>query len=339
MIQSRRDCLKDVKHNGQVHAGLWLDRYLHDQKPPDEKVESGKEPPITVLVGEVAKTAEREEYAKFFARWKAYLVEQGAVWLEAAALGRLVVGLGAESVLENSIALHRTYGVPHIPGSALKGLAAAYARQRLDGALWGVETDAYRTLFGDTTSAGYVTFFDALYVPGSGYKGQALYADVITVHHQDYYQEGKNPPADWDDPNPNSFLSATGKYLLALRSDFPEWVQAAFAILGRALREEGIGAKTSSGYGRMEIEPEPVRVEPGRAEAEELMRRVAALSSQLVAPQIPQLADAWGKVPDGAPKLEAAQAILDRVKAAGREKASQGKPWYERLREYVRVKG
>jgi len=43
------------------------------------------------------------------------------------AASRVIVGLGAESVLETSIRLHRIYGFPIIPGSALKGLARAYA--------------------------------------------------------------------------------------------------------------------------------------------------------------------------------------------------------------------
>lgn len=43
------------------------------------------------------------------------------------AASRVVVGLGAESVLETSIRLHRVYGFPILPGSALKGLARSYA--------------------------------------------------------------------------------------------------------------------------------------------------------------------------------------------------------------------
>jgi len=44
---------------------------------------------------------------------------------------RLVVGLGDESVYETSIRLNRNYGVPYIPGSALKGVAKHYAIYRL----------------------------------------------------------------------------------------------------------------------------------------------------------------------------------------------------------------
>ena len=49
------------------------------------------------------------------------------------AASRVIVGLGAESVLETSIRLHRVYGFPILPGSALKGLTRAYA-------LWEIAT-------------------------------------------------------------------------------------------------------------------------------------------------------------------------------------------------------
>jgi CRISPR-associated protein Cmr6 len=179
----------------------------------------------------------------------------------------MAVGLGDESVLETSVALHHTYGVPYIPGSALKGLAASFVRQWLENeTAWGTwEQDengkkqawkpgtAYKIVFGNTDTAGYITFFDALYVPGTGYNGHALYPDIITVHHKEYYGSGNTPPADWDNPKPVPFLSATGNYLIALAGR-ADWVGVVFKLLARALAEMGIGAKTSSGYGRMKLE-------------------------------------------------------------------------------------
>ena len=111
-------------------------------------------------------------------------------------------------------------------------------------------------IFGDTRNAGYITFYDALYIPGTGrYRGNALAPDIITVHHQKYYQDAEAIPSDGDDPNPIPFLSATGDFLLALgAADFrgpTRWVDLTFQILAEALEKLGIGAKTSSGYGRM----------------------------------------------------------------------------------------
>lgn len=247
-MSSRRDSLKDIPFEKSVHAGLWLDKYIKDQVA--DKVKSD-------FVENISTTSPPALYDAFYKRWEKTLRDLGIKPREAKVLGRMVIGLGDESVLETSIALHRTYGVPYIPGSALKGLAASYVRQKL-GEDWKKEGEAYKTIFGETDEAGYITFFDAYYVPGSGYKGQALYPDVITVHHQKYYQDPNNPPADWDDPIPVPFLSATGSYLIALvGSELQEqeaWIEATFAILRDALAEMGIGAKTSSGYGRLELE-------------------------------------------------------------------------------------
>jgi len=241
-----------------AHAGLWLDKYIRDQERKDEESWSeGRdgEKPKNELVTQVAGIGEPAEYKGFYDRWEAALKERGVEPRKATVLGRMVIGIGAESVLENAITLHRTYGVPVIPGSALKGLAAAYARQRL-GDEWagkaGEEKPAYETVFGTAKKAGYITFFDALYVPGSGGRDGALHSDVLTVHHPQYYQQGKDAPADWDSPVPIPFLSATGEYLIALAGP-KEWVSATFEILRLALAEMGVGAKTSSGYGRMKL--------------------------------------------------------------------------------------
>ncbi len=250
---SRRQDVATMKADQAQHAGLWLDKYL----VAEGGNQSGDDKPKSILVGEAARIPEPPIYEAFYKRWKRSLAEIGVpeTHMRAAKVtGRLAVGLGSESVLETAITLHRTYGVPFIPGSALKGLAASYARRRLEGAGWRKDGEDHNILFGSTETAGYVTFFDALYVPGSGFrnsekKPQALWADVITVHHPTYYQ-GDQPPADWDSPNPIPFLSATGNYLIALHGE-ERWVQAAFEILELALTEEGIGAKTSSGYGRM----------------------------------------------------------------------------------------
>jgi len=238
LYPSRRKKLDSVQASHSQHAGLWLDRFLPQQIKEEHKLKDKEPHPYTALIGEAHTIVEPIEYKEIFARWKRMLSReqlsqhQSVLYREAPVRGRMVVGLGNESILENSITIHRTYGVPYIPGSALKGLAAAYAHRFLADAKWRKEVrdkegtlispigGAHKIMFGDTISAGYVTFFDALYVSGSGFKGQdgnphALWPDVITVHHPDYYQEKKQgekpdeklvPPADWDSPTPISFM-------------------------------------------------------------------------------------------------------------------------------------
>lgn len=284
MINSMRDRIATlaIRPNKNSHTGLWLDRMLNKQVSKEEKLPKNTEHPYTTHIQTTCSILENSDYETFFTnRWLPALPQKNL--RVAQAVGRLVVGLGSESAWENNITLHRTYGVPYIPGSALKGLAAAYAHKFLAEETWRkahkVEQgeqmpigDAHKIMFGDTTSEGYVTFFDALYLPNSGHlnedtkKNQALWPDVITVHHPKYYSEEKEkpkedkkeqkadilPPADWDDPTPISFVSATGQYLIALAG--PEkWVETAFQILEKGLSELGVGAKTSSGYGRMNV--------------------------------------------------------------------------------------
>lgn len=248
MANSRREVLSGVEKLGTTHVGLWLDRYLKEQ------VEGGGENAKGSHLQCAAKSPVPGVYRAFYERWQQTLEDAGASMRKAQAQGRLVIGLGGESVLETSILLHHTYGVPYLPGSSLKGFAARYARTRLATASWGKDSEAFETLFGSTGEAGYVTFFDALYVPGSARGDCPLAPDVITVHHPAYYRgEPGAPPADWDSPIPVPFLSAGGAYLIALHGA-ANWVVAAFEILRLALIEEGIGAKTSSGYGRMMLE-------------------------------------------------------------------------------------
>ncbi len=254
-MSSRRKDLREITGEKVSHAGLWLDKYITNQSR--EETESRRQ-----LVAKVATIPISAAYKIYYQHWEKTLTSYGAQTRKAEVKGHMVVGLGAESVLETSVALHRTYGVPYIPGSALKGLAASYVEQQLkNDDAWKKEGEAYKVIFGDTTTAGYVTFFDALYIPGTGTNGQPLHPDVITVHHPNYYQGAKNkevPPADWDSPTPIPFLSATGTYLIALAAPEiqqpAEWLDTTFTILGEALETMGIGAKTSSGYGRMKLE-------------------------------------------------------------------------------------
>jgi CRISPR-associated protein Cmr6 len=243
-----------------ANAGLILDRWLPGDKNEMDLVgEKGSSK--SLLVKKVAQQNSLAGYRRFFDRWQrqtSTLSNQGYVLKtgRATAVGRMVVGLGNESVLETSITLHHTFGVPYIPGSALKGVTASYAHKHLNDDLWRKGKDAHIALFGDTEQQGAVLFLDALPVPQ---PEPLLHPDVLTPHHQDYYSETKDngkllPPADWDDPNPVPFLSAVGTYLVVLASKEEVVLRAAFDFLKAGLEKEGIGAKTSSGYGRLSLE-------------------------------------------------------------------------------------
>jgi CRISPR-associated protein Cmr6 len=226
------------------HPGLWLDRYLERQPPRGEALT-----PYNDLVEQCSRIHEPAIYRPAFKRWESTLKEMGVRPLVARTTYRLAAGHGRESVIETGIALHHTYGVPYIPGSSLKGVAAGYAAQKL--ANWGSGSQAAVDLFGTPDVAGYVTFLDALPLPDRW----KLLPDTITVHHPNYYQ-GSQPPADWDDPTPIPFVSAVGDFLIALYvpdANAQAWADAAYGILRMALAEDGVGGKTSSGYGRLDL--------------------------------------------------------------------------------------
>jgi CRISPR-associated protein Cmr6 len=333
MKPARRCAVQQIKHNQGMHAGLWLDKYMIELLERQEKLTADQKSPTYMHVKHVVNTDVPPTYHRFFERWQAELKACGAHTLRADVQGRLSIGLGDESVLETSITLHHTYGVPYLPGSALKGLAASFARQRL-GEAWASSSEAYATMFGSTEAAGYVTFFDALYVPDSGYQQKPLHADVLTVHHRDYYEGKQTAPADWDSPTPVPFVVATGTFLVALAGPDEAWTQAAFNILRHALHERGIGAKTSSGYGRMALEEPPP--DHQRQEAEAVIKRIENLPPKDVPNQINNFFQQWEKLSLRAElKRQVAQAIVDKVRAAGREKQSADKIWYKTLLAYI----
>lgn len=328
MRYSRRKNLEGIKESS--HAGLWLDKYVTSQ---DKATDTAN--PRFDLVKSVSQISEPAEYGHFYRQWESSLKSLGAVTRESQVQGRMIVGLGEESVIETSVTLHQTYGVPYIPGSAIKGMGASFVRNFL-GDDWSEESKAYQTVFGTTDDAGYITFFDALYVPKSGRNGKALWPDIITVHHQEYYGNDGKPPADWDSPTPVPFLSATGKYLIALAGP-QKWVDRVFEILKYAFEDIGVGAKTSSGYGRLILDaPKPVGSQAGTGlsgAAEKLLAEIKAIKD--VSSQIKQKYDETKKLnlaPHEQKKI--AEAIIERVKKEW--KSGKDKPWFKELEELVK---
>ncbi len=253
---------RDRRPQGQ-HPGLILQRYL--TRPVAEKdggsTEKGK------ILRAAAQSAQNEAlrhiYALAFDRWTKSPSGGGPHRSEdLKTAGRLIVGLGSENVLETGIRLHHTYGLPIIPGSALKGLASHYCAQ-----VWGQAggnhlfqkgRDYHRLLFGTTDDGGVIRFHDAWVLPESIHDG-CLRLDVMTPHHPDWQREQeKAPPTDFDSPTPIPFLSVAGAFRVTISwagpaadSQAEKWTDLAFTLLKTALQDWGVGGKTSSGYGRL----------------------------------------------------------------------------------------
>lgn len=175
---------------------------------------------------------------------------------------RWVIGLGNQAILETSITLHHTYGVPYVPGSALKGLTQAlimlnlepqpltarlqqYGRDRAITDLFGAQTEVGQ----NSDRAGQVVFVGA--VPTEPPK---LKVDVMTPHFSAYYQGRQNEPLEVEDPIPVPFLVVSGgAYDLTVTKRTPrvsnDLLVLAADLCVAALDEMGIGGKTAKGYG------------------------------------------------------------------------------------------
>ncbi len=190
---------------------------------------------------------------------------------------RLVIGLGASHPQETSMTLHHIYGIPYIPGSAVKGVTRHWAvlkfaeeyvkkgkniEEAIEAVAKALENgeeleelkDIYLNpeitfqdlikIFGTQKEEGKVIFFDAY--PDENIK---LKIDIMNPHYPKYYT-GNEPPADWQNPNPIKFLTVENtKFQFYLSSRDKDLLNKAKTLLKDALKNHGIGAKTSIGYG------------------------------------------------------------------------------------------
>lgn len=235
------------------NLGLWLERYAaYEGKgngfevAQDSKKRKNHPVPDQETIQAVAK------------RHKAMLADYQACGYHVAALKtspdwRVVIGLGSASVLETGLTTHRVYGFPYLPGSSVKGLARAYAT--LVGEAQAADLLA---VFGDTTQAGQVIFFDAIPLK------LTLELDIMNPHVADYYQ-GNSPPADYLSPTPIYFLTIgnQSEFHFAMAGRDAGLVEQAREWLCGALVELGAGGKTTAGYGAFIIKSKKIaRVSP-----------------------------------------------------------------------------
>ncbi len=184
-----------------------------------------------------------------YRRWLNMTTAVGALHFSAVTDWRMVVGLGGETVLETDMTLHHLYGIPYIPGSALKGLTRAYVTGEVFPSK-DIEHDneTVKQIFGSQEHAGTVIFFDAMPVDGKA----TFVLDIMNSHYPNYYGE-KKPPTNDQNPNPVTFLTVTNTaFMFALAPRNPRYiddVNTAKDWLQKALEKYGVGGKTSAGYG------------------------------------------------------------------------------------------
>ena len=182
---------------------------------------------------------------------KLYCVDATVDW-------RLIVGLGGEHVQETNMTLHHIYGIPYIPGSAVKGVLNHWWFQELqekkdfiddkgkvdeDKAMKDSDYLDYIKTFGSQEQRGKVKFLDA-------YPEKVHFAtDIMNPHYPKYYG-GSEPPTDHQNPVPINFLTVEETtFRFAFLAEKQEHLDHLKTRFKKALKIKGVGAKTAVGYG------------------------------------------------------------------------------------------
>jgi CRISPR-associated protein Cmr6 len=186
-----------------------------------------------------------------------------------------MTGMGHEHPTENGFSFLSPYGLPYLPGSSIKGVVRAAARELCEGewgdTLWGDQAqDAMAVLFGqggeDDARRGALTFLDCIpLLP----RRNPLVVEIMTPHQGHYYQADFNKsaqslsPHESENPVPIAYLAVppTSEFSFLVTCDrtllteglladdlWRRLLQEAFA---HAFKWLGFGAKTSLGYGAM----------------------------------------------------------------------------------------
>jgi len=273
-----------------AHVGLWLDRmlsqsFLQKEEKRDQEW-TGRRQLYRAAVAALAPAPNPENdppavrgYRSLFEDWKTALQAHDRSVVRRCipfiSTSRILLHPASNStVTDGTILLHHTYGVPYIPGSALKGAL----RSRLDklAAGKGPEARRIREITGEILGrlgsdpadeeglASLLDFYDALWIPEppSNLKGWSpLALDIVNPHHPTYYTERggeRGLPGDSDEPIPVQRLSLAPKaqFLVVVEApsapELTPWLDWLLdEVLAAALADDGIGAWTSAGYGRL----------------------------------------------------------------------------------------
>jgi CRISPR-associated protein Cmr6 len=192
------------------------------------------------------------------------------ITINAKLISPMILGLGESHPAETSMVFDHTSGIPYIPASSIKGVnrysqAVEYI---LDSKNTEFKDDAPEQesliplFFGSQTQKGDILFLDA-------YPADIpqLKEDIMNPHYNQYYGEDNpnkiKPPSDTENPVPIKFLAvkegAEFIFRILYKTEKTEELsneqikEKIINFFNRSLVKEGIGAKTSLGYGHFGI--------------------------------------------------------------------------------------
>lgn len=186
------------------------------------------------------------EQSRLLEKTSLYQVEK----YEFSVMNKMMIGYGGTTTYNNDITLHPIYGIPYMPGQAIKGVLKHYISNYTDDP----KAKILSSYLGDEDKKGDILFFDAY--PKEDCE---IVEDVMSVHHKDYYTSLESFPRDDDTTTVIKFLAVKGSFVIRLgicnklmkSTDFDNGLL--LSVLKDALYKVGIGGKTSVGYGILEF--------------------------------------------------------------------------------------
>ncbi|MPX18886.1 type III-B CRISPR module RAMP protein Cmr6 [Moraxella catarrhalis] len=273
-IALMRKRLCDVtKKLDSAHAGLLMQRGLQVWEEGEKSIKQN-------LIFDISSIKANPLYILAFRRWFAATYDQANfATVSAKTDGRLFTGLPLGGTLETGTLVHHSYGMPMIAGSGIKGAVRNYtehlfAKRDSDGQVCYHDgkvvvqadkqplVDVLFGVDGDDADAGYLVWHDAWWIPKINHDGtlvsnnnenQPFVSEIITVHHQKYYDGSLLQALDTENPVPNHQIATQGSFYFTIEGEQTWLMQFAQTLLENMLIEQGLGAKGSNGYGYFTI--------------------------------------------------------------------------------------
>ena len=242
--------------------------------------QNGEAEAKTEALKSVIKTYQRskvqlEKAAQSRQAWLKRLAAQHGSYLRIVRLystSPLILHLGRANVLENvGLYSERTTGLPHIPGSAVKGVLSTWAcweaNQNEDGSFpsvesWTVQRSEFplehaRRIFGSDAETGSETAGEVSFLGAWPAAVPSLTLDIVNPHHEEKMLRGIVERRDKERLTPSVFLSLecgpAWDFVFLARptvSDAIDLLTVTETWLRESLSQVGLGAKTAAGYGR-----------------------------------------------------------------------------------------
>jgi len=304
-----------------AHPGLLIQR---GYPVYDQDSEEGREAK-TRHIQRICSITPTPFYHNAYQRWRTATTDPLRFrQIELALESRLFIGLTGGGMLETGCAISHSYGMPYIPGSSVKGVVRAQVcgstfagkHPEVIAELFGAEADPTPDAPYPQGLSGLVSFHDAWWVPGSAER--PLVEEIVTTHHLEYYgSEGRTPATDFDSPIPNAQIAVQGHFLFVLEGPLG-WLELAEKMLIATLGQQGIGAKTRTGYGLFDPQPQ-VPAKPTCAWVDETIERLAKQHNAKPDDVLrgKALASDWSEITDTTLKAEALVDIRGRWTAKG----------------------